>query len=139
MAFKLKMLPPMQCDVGCGQCCGIVPVTKQEYEKVVFVARAKGIVPVSQGITCPFYQKGVCSVYDARPLVCKLFGHQASMECVHGYNTNVPESVGDKAVRQNGVTSRFLHEALVEFGVEPDIQTALIQHLETALQEDENA
>lgn len=24
---KLKVLPPMKCDVGCGDCCGIVPVT----------------------------------------------------------------------------------------------------------------
>jgi hypothetical protein len=31
---KLKVLPSMQCDTGCGECCGIVPVTVTEFATI---------------------------------------------------------------------------------------------------------
>jgi Fe-S-cluster containining protein len=115
--LKLKMLPPMKCDRGCGGCCGIAPATEAEYQKVISVARAKKLVPLHQGITCPFYQDGACQVYDARPFICRLFGHSEKLECDRGYNTNVPEKDVHRMTMAHGKPTRVLHEALLEFGV----------------------
>ena len=125
MAVKLKVLPPMKCDKGCGQCCGYAPATEQEFRKVMHVARAKKLVLKHQGQTCPFYQEGTCAVYDARPFGCRLFGHVPEMECPHGYNTNVPQVFVDKMLRDVGHPTRVLHEALIEFGVVKTLEEAL--------------
>ena len=122
---KLRVLPPMQCDKGCGDCCGPAPATEKEYQKVLFVAKAKKIVPLKQGSTCPFYQGGECTVYDARPLACRAFGHVPEMACSRGYNTNVPEAWMGRLIHRNGMPRRVLHEALVDMGVVKTIEEAM--------------
>lgn len=114
---RLKVLPAMQCDVGCGECCGVVPVTQEEYRKILHVAKSKGIVPIHQGVTCPFYQKGTCSVYDARPLSCRMFGHVEAMTCPRGYNTNIPEADVRRMIMANGEPKRVLHDVLIDYGL----------------------
>ena len=48
----LPQLPAMRCDVGCGDCCGIVPAPPNEYAAVVAYAKKNNIKPRRQGITC---------------------------------------------------------------------------------------
>lgn len=122
---KLKVIPSMQCDVGCGECCGPAPATEAEYRKVLHVVRAKGIVPIKQGVTCPFYQEGTCAIYDARPLSCRLFGHVKGMDCPHGYNTNIPEKDAMRMILSRGEAKRVLHEALIEFGLAKTLEEAV--------------
>lgn len=115
----LLKLPVMQCDDGCGECCGVVPCTTQEYDRVVRYAEEHGIHPVAQGLTCPFYQGGKCAVYPVRPHVCQIFGHfdDPHLTCPHGYNTNVTprrqREIEAKYLPQvrHGKT-RLLHECL---------------------------
>ena len=108
----MKKLPVMRCDAGCGDCCGVAPVTEEEYERVVGYARSRGIAPVKQGVTCPYYQKGVCQVYEVRPIICVVFGHSPRLGCSRGYNRNVPESVVIDLVRATGRATRVLHEVV---------------------------
>jgi Fe-S-cluster containining protein len=125
MALKLKLLPPMKCDKGCGDCCGYAPATEQEYRKVLYVANAKKLTLKHQGQTCPFYQDGTCAVYDARPFACRFFGHVPEMVCSRGYNTNVTPKVQLKLLRAGGKPTRILHEALIEFGIVKTMEEAL--------------
>lgn len=122
---KLKVIPPMRCDSGCGDCCGPAPATEQEYRKVLHVAKANGVVPRMQGETCPFFQEGACRVYDARPLSCRLFGHVERMSCSRGYNVNVPEYFAQRMIVKNGLPKRILHEALVDAGIAKSLEEAL--------------
>jgi len=108
---KLK-LPPMKCDSGCGECCGLAPVTDAEYRRVEAFVRERRIKPVAQGVTCPFFQKGVCAVYSVRPLSCQLFGHTEGMTCPHGHNTNIRGRKVRRAIKHNGPAGRVLHELL---------------------------
>jgi hypothetical protein len=104
--------PPMRCDVGCGECCGPAPVTKTEFDRVVEYVIKHKIVPKDQGLTCPLYLDGKCSVYEVRPLVCRAFGHVDGMDCDRGYNTNLPTEVVNARLLANGEVDHVLHEVL---------------------------
>jgi Fe-S-cluster containining protein len=111
---KLKVLPSMQCDEGCGACCGIVPVTETEFGRVGRYIKQHGIEPrahenLSQ---CPLYIDGKCSVYPVRPLICQMFGHAEDLPCARGYNVNVPQAQVDRMIRGNGRPTRLLHELI---------------------------
>lgn len=119
MGKQLPLLPPMKCDEGCGACCGPVPCSKTEYNAVVALARKKGLTPIAQGMSCPFYQGGKCSVYEARPTMCRVFGHVPEMTCCNGHNVNVNPVIVQAMIKQSGARGHavLLHDALVEFGV----------------------
>jgi Fe-S-cluster containining protein len=110
----------MRCDTGCGECCGVVPTTKAEFSRIRAYIGQKGIVPLDQGVTCPFYQEGSCKVYKVRPIICQLYGHmkEPRMTCPRGYNTNIPLHVGERILAQNGEPTHLLHEFLPGFDQE---------------------
>jgi len=74
----------------CGQCCGPVPLTKQE-----FLAVKKEIAKMPQEkrralknqmkgkLTCVLLDENskCCSVYDSRPLVCRQYGQIKELQC----------------------------------------------------------
>ncbi|MFI5296665.1 MAG: YkgJ family cysteine cluster protein [Polyangiales bacterium] len=122
---KLDMLPAMKCDAGCGACCGPAPASEAEYQKVLHVARSKGIVPKRQGVTCPFFQGGTCQVYDARPFACRLFGHVEGMTCERGHNVNITPRDEYRLRLRHGDPKRVLHEALVDMGIVKTLEEAL--------------
>ena len=110
---KLKVIPSMRCDAGCGECCGVVPATEAEFRRIQQFIDEQGVTPApSLDGTCPFYQNGGCAVYAVRPLICSLYGHSADplMTCPRGYNVNVAEGAIVQRLRANGPTTHFLHE-----------------------------
>jgi Fe-S-cluster containining protein len=110
---KLKVIPPMRCDTGCGECCGVVPATETEFRAVERFIAEHGIHPAAHTDgTCPFYQGGGCKIYPVRPLVCRLFGHSVDplMTCPRGYNVNVEERDVVRMLRANGKNTHVLHE-----------------------------
>jgi len=124
-----RLLPPMACDEGCGECCGPVLCSEPEYARVVGYAAEQGIEPVDNGLTCPWLQGGTCSVYPARPTACRLFGHVEGMKCSRGYSAPISVTVERRVVRsmmdENRVAgSRLLHEALGSIDHLPDLLRA---------------
>jgi Fe-S-cluster containining protein len=110
---KLKVIPSMRCDAGCGECCGVVPATEVEFRRIRQFVDEHGVAPApSLDGTCPFYQSGACAIYAVRPLICHLFGHSADplMTCPRGYNVNVAEEEVVRRLRANGRTTHVLHE-----------------------------
>lgn len=113
--ISLAVLPTMECKPNCGGCCGIVLCKEHEFQAVNKHAADKGIEPIKQGATCPWYQQGACQVYDARPFVCRLFGHVESLVCPHGFNQNILPSLEKRLKKQYGTPTRFLHEILPDW------------------------
>jgi Fe-S-cluster containining protein len=121
MKVTLPVLPPMpemRCDAHCEICCSeCVPVSELEMAAVVLYANEHDIAPGQDPKLCPWYSRedGRCSVYEARPLVCRAFGHgnEKWLTCDRGYNANVPDEMMPE-LRQRlaaaGPRTRFLHE-----------------------------
>lgn len=111
--------PAMRCDKYCGECCGIVPVSMAEVARVKAYVKEHGVVPVSQGVRCPYYQRGTCAIYEVRPKVCVAYGHSWKMQCPRGYNANVEDEVAlGKWVTSDGMPVATLHDvAQVPLGV----------------------
>ena len=76
-----KKIPKFECAKGCNKCCGIVPVVPQE-AKNLNLKNVK-LLPHS-GLTCKFTSKNGCTVYENRPLLCRLFGVVQTMACTCG-------------------------------------------------------
>lgn len=105
-------LPVMRCDDGCGDCCGVVPITEKELKRLKDYVRVHHIQPVDQGPTCPLYLNGRCSVHEVRPAICRAFGHTAGMSCPRGYNVNVPERKIRRYLMRGGPSPRLTHDVL---------------------------
>ena len=112
---KLK-LPVMRCDDGCGECCGIIPVTDQEFHRVRKYIKEHDIKPqvhVLSPETCPFYQGGRCAVYPVRPMICQVYGHAPvpNLTCPRGYNTNAVHPMEmAQFMLANGMPTKILHD-----------------------------
>lgn len=76
--------------LNCGECCGLIPVTEDDWQKI---RKAVAGMPESERerlqnqprgpLTCPFRdeEKTRCSVYDVRPLICRMQGLYIGLEC----------------------------------------------------------
>lgn len=103
----------MRCDAGCGDCCGPVPVTDAELSAVKRHMARYRVQAVDRGRwTCPFYD-GRCTVYEARPVLCRLFGHTAGLLCSRGYNTNaLPDATVRQVLYRQGPATTTLHSLI---------------------------
>jgi hypothetical protein len=86
VADKLNAVatPRSACRSGCSHCCHIsVVINKAEADAISSLVGAKqsklgGSIPSVSirekwfGVPCPFLKKGRCSVYEARPISCRL-------------------------------------------------------------------
>lgn len=74
---------------NCGDCCGPVPVSKQELGKIQKLIRnlPKKFEKIKEqkrdSLTCMFrdVENNTCSIYHARPEICKMFGLYEGMMC----------------------------------------------------------
>ena len=78
-------IPTFECKAGCSDCCGPVPVSEWEAERLGIEGP---LTPVKPGtMTCAFVKEGGgCEVYDRRPFICRLFGtaDEIRLTCRHG-------------------------------------------------------
>lgn len=80
-----KKIPSFQCKQGCTDCCGPIPFSKSEWERVEDKREATGI-------DCPYSTTGKCDIYEMRPFICRLFGatDDPKMQCPHGCGPKSP-------------------------------------------------
>lgn len=78
------LIPRASCKSGCTRCCGPVPFSPEEKERVNMPWRFEGIFakhnPLS--LTCTFAVPGTgCEIYENRPLICRIFGATPCFYC----------------------------------------------------------
>jgi hypothetical protein len=85
-----QAIPTFTCRPGCNDCCGPVPFAKEEWKEVKIKRQGQ-----PNCITCAYSENGGCSIYEARPFMCRLFGASEvpSLVCEHGCGPEKPLSV----------------------------------------------
>lgn len=77
---QYKRIPTFECIPGCVDCCGPVPMTVAEQTLIT-------PLPFRDGNTrCQYATACGCSIYEHRPLLCRLFGtvDEPKLRCPHG-------------------------------------------------------
>lgn len=97
-----QQVPVIECKGLCAEACQSVPITPVESYFLISttgvkVQPAKPNPPgewtpmLGRNTVCPFLQQGRCSIYNDRPLVCRIYGHPAmGVECKYGCKNNHP-------------------------------------------------
>ena len=77
-----RSIPDIGCKGLCTSECTVLGMTIGEY---INLAKRTGIEPaVDKKGACIYLKAGRCSVYEHRPLICRLFGTAADLPCPHG-------------------------------------------------------
>lgn len=94
-----SLCPPFPCKDGCDSCCGPVPFSLSEWartglplsEAAPFEGLPGAVVSIKRvkkgdtlQVVCRFNTGGGCEIYDARPLICRMYGHTPTLECREG-------------------------------------------------------
>lgn len=111
-------IPDAGCKGLCVEACGPICMTGLEYYRIV-EARG-GTEPGTvdpDTLTCPLLgEDGRCTVYDARPLICRLYGSAEGLECPYGCGPNRLLTVdeGRDLIRRMGEIDPVLFTLLPE-------------------------
>ena len=75
---QYERIPSFVCIEGCTDCCGPVPMTAAEATQIE--------IKPYDGLRCQYATKSGCSIYEHRPLLCRLFGtvDHEKLRCPHG-------------------------------------------------------
>ena len=72
----------IECKGHCQGSCGPIAMTPDEFRRI---SEASETIPtVDEHATCSLLVGGRCSVYDVRPIICRLWGMVRGMECPWG-------------------------------------------------------
>jgi Fe-S-cluster containining protein len=79
-----RRIPSVKCPNNCTRCCGPIWLSKTELDRL---PPAPGN---EENYMCPYIVDGKCSVYELRPMICRLFGASEipMLKCSEG---GVPE------------------------------------------------
>jgi hypothetical protein len=74
-------LPALECKGLCAESCGPISMSRVEWQRV---CRARGAELKASSLMCPLLEHECCSVYEVRPMLCRLWGLVESMKCPWG-------------------------------------------------------
>ena len=77
-------LPTIECQQKCQWYCRNIAMSGTEFD---LIRERLGFTPRSDPVNpdpCPMLKNGLCSVYDLRPLICRLWSLTETMQCPWG-------------------------------------------------------
>lgn len=77
-------LPQVRCEGRCGFACGPIVASGAEYERLRQAHPFKVRLRTVADNDCVYLKDGRCTVYRARPLICRIWGTFPSLLCPHG-------------------------------------------------------
>lgn len=76
-------IPKMECLGKCQQSCGAIGLFPVEVKNLRNVEIS--LPTVDDNLTCSKLSPlGTCSIYEQRPLICRLYGQVRKLQCPHG-------------------------------------------------------
>lgn len=92
-------LPTINCKGLCYDACGVILCSKAEKnaiaehtghrvktipEMVAPIHKNHVMLKPTEDLSCSYLKKQRCSIYQVRPMICRLFGVADGMTCAHG-------------------------------------------------------
>lgn len=85
LAALYAKLPKVNCIGRCFVACGPVPMARLEADNMRKADSQRRLPMIRQDVSCIYLTANKrCGVYDARPLVCRVWGTTKGMSCMHG-------------------------------------------------------
>jgi hypothetical protein len=81
-------IPSFECVPGCHDCCGPVTTSSEEMARLPRKTFAEQEAALNE-LNCVHLGPNGCTVYDERPLICRLFGTTESLPCPNGRRPEV--------------------------------------------------
>jgi hypothetical protein len=78
-----QQIPSFECVPGCHDCCGPVTTSPEEMSRLPRKTRAEQDAAMD-ALNCVHLGPNGCTVYDERPLICRLFGTTKTLPCPNG-------------------------------------------------------
>ena len=75
-------LPALECQGKCAESCGPIVMSRVEWQRIC--EAVDGEPRGGPDLTCPLLIADRCSVYDIRPMICRLWGMVEAMPCEWG-------------------------------------------------------
>ena len=75
-----EQIPSFECVKGCHDCCGPVTASSEEMSRLPVKSDAEHDAALEH-LNCVHLGPDGCTVYEDRPLICRLFGTTPSMAC----------------------------------------------------------
>jgi uncharacterized protein len=89
-------IPDMECKGLCASvACEHIPMSQTERARLEAAVGRDVTIPEDAPLICPALEAGRCSVYDSRPLMCRLWGAAEGLACPHGCRPADPVSRQD--------------------------------------------
>lgn len=79
-----EKLPKLQCKRRCQDSCGPIQWSDIENINIGKTLMGNSLKGNPKTFVCPYLQLGDCSIYHARPLICRLWGMVKAMQCPYG-------------------------------------------------------
>ncbi|CAI8755439.1 MULTISPECIES: YkgJ family cysteine cluster protein [Pseudomonas] len=78
-----QQIPTFDCVPGCHDCCGPVTTSPEEMSRLPRKTRAEQDAAM-EALNCVHLGPNGCTVYEERPLICRLFGTTKTLPCPNG-------------------------------------------------------
>ncbi|HEX8596280.1 MAG TPA: YkgJ family cysteine cluster protein [Pseudomonas sp.] len=78
-----QQIPSFECVPGCHDCCGPVTTSPEEMARLPRKTAAEQEAAMDE-LNCVHLGPNGCTVYDERPLICRLFGTTPKLPCPNG-------------------------------------------------------
>lgn len=84
MEMIYKKVPYIKGKGLCHEACGPIAVSKKEYAYMIDRLGYDPFLDQSKGLDCPSLVNKKCSIYENRPLICRLYGVAEKLKCPFG-------------------------------------------------------
>ena len=78
-----ELIPSFECEPGCHDCCGPVTTSAEEMARLPRKSRAEQDAALER-LDCVHLGPNGCTVYQERPMICRLFGTTPRLACPRG-------------------------------------------------------
>ena len=96
----VQNIPPHTRCTNCGECCGPVPITHNDYARISNYLQGNGyarevVRHKHKPLDCVFRDNELkkCAIYPVRPMVCRLFGVATHiyLQCPNGNSAQIDD------------------------------------------------